>query len=204
MWNRIKKVPVIAMVGIILLGALGSGLWDITRPTITWIGLKLLTLFTLGLESIQNNTYRDIAKGHHEFPSLFLLALIMTLFALGPLAFYAYRFFILRRLDQLIDRDDTGHRITFARVLKVNIILSALIGIIFFIQLLLINYENSAITHFEQSLAIVAPYMNTDKEELLVARFAQIRNKDDYVTIIRELEQVGDSNNVNLPHFTLW
>jgi len=90
MWNRSKKATVLSIIGLILLGALGSGLWDVFfRPVAIWIGLKLLTLATFGLESIRDSSYQSIAKGHHERPAFLLLGtmttfLIMTPLVLGP------------------------------------------------------------------------------------------------------------------------
>jgi len=78
------------------------------------------------------------------------------------------------------------------------------VGSIGFVLQLRMNYENTAITHFEQSIAIVAPYVETDEEKLFLSRFAQIRNKDDYVEIIRDLEQVAEKNNLTFPDFSVW
>jgi hypothetical protein len=57
-------------VGVLVIGALGSGLWDVAfRGVYDSISRFFLTLFTLGLDSTRNSIYASIAEGHHEVPS---------------------------------------------------------------------------------------------------------------------------------------
>lgn len=66
------------------------------------------------------------------------------------------------------------------------------------------RYINTAIVHYEQSLAIVAP-LATDKElATLNSRFARIASKDDYETLISDIAHVGDRGGLKLPDFKVW
>lgn len=72
---------VLSIVATIILGAIGSGLWEIAfKP----IGKKLssvaFTIITFGAKRARNNIYKAAAKGHHDLPSLHNLASMNTLF----------------------------------------------------------------------------------------------------------------------------
>ena len=66
------------------------------------------------------------------------------------------------------------------------------------------NYVNSAITHFNQVYSIATPYMDEHQKAQVVASFAQIKNKEDYVAIIQNLEALARSHGQTVPRFTIW
>lgn len=66
------------------------------------------------------------------------------------------------------------------------------------------RYINTAIVHYKQSLAIVAP-LATDKELLTFkSRFARIASKGDYEALITDIALVGDRGGLKLPNFKAW
>lgn len=65
-------------------------------------------------------------------------------------------------------------------------------------------YENNAINHFNQSMAITKPYINTRNYVKLKSEFAQIKSKEDYERIITNLTVIAKKNNIELPQFTIW
>jgi hypothetical protein len=71
-----KKV-VLGLIATIILGAVGSGLWDLAgKPATQWFGQAILTGATLGSSAIKDATYREAAKGFHEASALALVGLI--------------------------------------------------------------------------------------------------------------------------------
>ena len=74
-------------VGVLVIGALGSGLWEVLfRGIYEWGSRFLLTFLTLGLDSTRNSIYANIAQGHHEVPSLKLLFAFMIMLGILPVA----------------------------------------------------------------------------------------------------------------------
>ncbi|MGB8247382.1 MAG: hypothetical protein WCE98_05140, partial [Chlorobium sp.] len=63
----------------IILGALGSGLWSFAEPTVGRLGNWVLSAATLGIQSIQDETYASAALGLHELPSLYILLMASSL-----------------------------------------------------------------------------------------------------------------------------
>lgn len=66
------------------------------------------------------------------------------------------------------------------------------------------RYINSGIAHFEQSMAIVAPHARPAEVLLLRSRFARINNRDDFVTLLSEIDRIGDRGGIELPAFETW
>ena len=81
-------------------------------------------------------------------------------------------------------------------------------GIAFFAWMVIGNvkarYINSAITHYEQSLAIVTP-LATDKElAAFKSRFARVASKGEYDALMTEIARVGDHGGFKVPDFNAW
>lgn len=66
------------------------------------------------------------------------------------------------------------------------------------------RYVNSAITHFEQSVAIVAPYASDREVVMLRSRFGLLASREDYQRILSEIESIGARGHVNIPQFKAW
>jgi 4-hydroxybenzoate polyprenyltransferase len=55
------------LLGMILIGALGSGLWEgFLKQSLMWVGTFILDIATLGLNSLRDGMYLDAAKGTYE------------------------------------------------------------------------------------------------------------------------------------------
>jgi hypothetical protein len=65
-------------------------------------------------------------------------------------------------------------------------------------------YINRAANYLEQLANIAAPYQ-TEKERLLVrSKFAQIVSRDQYVLLIRSLEELARSHGASVPRFAIY
>jgi len=66
----------------ILLGAIGSGLWEtVFKRIYVLIGRLLLTVVTFGLSSARDNIYKDMATRPTYKPALFLVFLVALAFS---------------------------------------------------------------------------------------------------------------------------
>jgi len=67
------------LAGAVLLGALGSGLWDLfLKDALFWLGTKSLAVATFGFQRIRDTAYIEAAKGHREIPSTVVLFCVIT------------------------------------------------------------------------------------------------------------------------------
>jgi hypothetical protein len=220
--SRWKKIT-LGVGGTILLGALGSGLWEqALRPLGQWLGRTLLTVVTLGSSALKDGIYREAAKGVHEAGGLQVLFL-MTLLLIGlyslPPAYVA----VIRSTDKRIEKFrksiqalGTEERITSLRKrdadLNRKLSILQIIGfgvVLLFATNTLINFleldqANGAYTFFAQSMAICRPYLDDQQARLLESRFAGINSREDYVGVINDLRHIAASNQRKLPDFNPW
>lgn len=90
-----------AIAGTIVLGALGSGLWDIAfKPVLGSTRDIVLNLLSFGIASIKNSTYAQIAKDFHEEASmnvLFFIILAFTFVGIGLVIIGFYQRRLLKK-----------------------------------------------------------------------------------------------------------
>lgn len=203
-----RKKFVLGIFSTILLGAIGSGLWDIVLKSFyTWLGRELLTFVTLGLSSVKNSIYQDIAKGLHEIPSLrIFLYLIVVIFTLcsTPVVLFFLRSFALKLRDKLDTMDNENLTKKLSIFVYILFIVQMFCISILLVRFLMLSYTNSAITHFQQSYSICRPYLGENEDKMIASRFSQIKNKDDYISVISKLELIAKKNNITLPTFYPW
>ena len=66
------------------------------------------------------------------------------------------------------------------------------------------RYINSAIVHYEQSLAIVAPVITTNEMILLKSRFARVASRKDYESLMEDVATFGQRGNYSIKKFNIW
>jgi hypothetical protein len=195
------------LVGTIVIGAVGSGLWDVAfRPGVNILSRVTLTVATLGLESARDSIYADVAMGHHELPSLYLLLAAFTAF-MSIFGFISGQWYFKRQRGRVAALSEEGRE---RRRNRLNRALSWLLGVfavfsvILLVRFVMINYTNIAITYFEQSLAICGPYLTDQEAKEIRSGFARIKKREDYVKIMQLLEGVAEPHGLKLPQFTIW
>jgi hypothetical protein len=67
-----------------------------------------------------------------------------------------------------------------------------------------LKYINSAITHYQQVLCISEPFLNDIEKKQSISSFAQIQNKEDYISAVGKLEKIARENNQHVPKFEAW
>lgn len=73
------------IIGTLLLGALGSGLWELVlRDTFLWMGNITLTFISSIWGGYVDLLHRDIGKLHRDWLTFPLFAMAMTLLLFGP------------------------------------------------------------------------------------------------------------------------
>lgn len=81
--------PALVVAGTVLLGIVGSGLWDVVaKPGLGWLGRATLNIITFGSEFVRDAAYVSAALDPTPLSSLVLMVLLVPL----PLAF---RMFVL-------------------------------------------------------------------------------------------------------------
>ena len=207
MGNTKKSKLFLGCLAAILLGAIGSGLWNVALgPVLSWTGNALLTAASFGVESVKNGVYREIAKGFHEQAGVTWLKIFSAFLMAIPFVFLFFTF-LHRPVFAAIQKSVRGSADSPPRPKRMLVVLCLLLLFccsFFFIQYLYVAYSNRAITHFRQSLSICMPRLDQQQEEDVLAKFAKIQCKNDYTAIMEELTEVANAASDELPDFKAW
>jgi len=215
--------------GTIIVGAIGSGVWErLGDPLYVFARDGLLNLATLGLVTLKDSLYADIALGLHEGASTQLLTYV--LFAMGYGTFLGTLLVTRRfrraftKLSELADdarRDETESKSkasfddlykstkTSAQTMKWQLYyvvwpLTAVLVVIAGFSAVRTSYTGRAIAHYKQLTALVAPFASEAQIKSFDSRFAQIRSASDYVGLTSELATIATQHNLRLPDFQPW
>jgi|ERR1019366_5445186 hypothetical protein len=214
---------ILGIAGTVLLGAFGSGLWDVALKSVfSAAGRGILTGLSLGYGTIRDSCYLEIAKGNTDRASLWLVTFTTMPLFVGVGVYMGYRAHGKPRTG-LVDADKMqsdlayakqrlteleGELNTLRRKARVWENFAVLIGIfllvicIFRVNTLL--YISSAVTNYEQSYTICLPFLADSERFAIRSEYAQIHHKDDYVRVLQKLQAVATAHNISLPQFKPW
>jgi hypothetical protein len=202
----------------ILLGAVGSGLWDaILRPVLFKIGKALFTILSFGRKRASDKVYKEASLGHHERSSIlvlmFIFAFPLGVVAGGELEWLTNGFATKSISKQTIaseqcsgkqgtEKEDciiASFKERFGAKFHLLSLLLLFISIIIGYEIFAISAANRVVTNFEQCLKICRPFMSAEEVIKLESHFALMKSKEDYGKIIKTLSEVANKNAIDLP-----
>ncbi|EKP0294988.1 hypothetical protein [Aeromonas veronii] len=205
---------VISVILTIVLGAIGSGLWEAAfKPIMRKVGGYLFTLLTFGAKRARNYIYKNAAMGHHEVPSLHIL-LIIFLFTIVSITFAYSIPYITAYAPETINTEliecnteTAPPNNCFKENLQnkiesflIPVILSSIFSFVFLLYTFMtINQTNLVITYYEQCCKVIRPYISDKDFYLIEQKYALMRTKENYVDIITELKSIAERNSIQLP-----
>jgi hypothetical protein len=143
------------IIGTIALGAIGSGLWQrVGDPLYVFVRDALLNLATLGLGTLKNALYADVASGLHEDASIQTFTLLLT----ALFGFMVYRLLtttsLVRELaTELVDMPSVEASIPSMRTLKVLLyvmwVTAILMVAMFGFRLIRADYTAQAVANYQ-------------------------------------------------------
>jgi hypothetical protein len=222
----LKSKIIFTTLGTILLGALGSGLWDLfLKNVILLIGQAILNLSILIKSGIVNDIYIYASKGdmYYMLTNIsFTSSIGIVFFMLTNALIYISTFSLLFHFNKVhseINKDTKNVQfnrktLILDKLPSINIekfkpfIIFELMMIIGFSMLILFsynlaknNYIESAISQYNYLLKTIKPYVNTEFIIETESKYAQIRNKKDYDLIINQLKSISDKNGIKTKRF---
>jgi len=225
------KFTKLAIAGItaILLGAIGSGLWEVALKPLFLVNVDgIIDNASLVIRSLKDSLYVSISKGYQEKSSLYTVNLIIILMwlLLGSLVATLFRsnrtlFFktinkevesVNDEIDEMIKSEKVdeqkleelkrrleSNKKKLKKLAKVFTFFIIIYASFFSAQYIIMTYKNTAITNFNQSLTSLRPSLSMDEYILFKSRFAQVRSEEDYLRIIDEMKAIALKNKIKLP-----
>lgn len=187
----------------IVLGAVGSGAWEwMLKPFLLGASEFGLNVATLGIQSFKDSLYEDIARGLHEESSLRLYSAVFGIFPLFMLGVVTGAMQARRTIKSGISNTAQERIINWlAKPLFVVLIFVVVFSVVQANQL---AYVNRAITHAQQLLMIVDPYISQDQQLLFRSRFAQVSSSEEYAQLTAEIERICHARSLRVPEFSVW
>jgi hypothetical protein len=206
---------VLSIVATIVLGAIGSGLWDAVKPVSRKLGSTLFTIITFGARRARDKIYREAAMGHHELPSLYILFIVLGLgtavLIAGQVrlyvAVYAPEVLPPPLIAQCPDKDEVKLKECIRERAKEEVLpalqwlslIAIFLTVVIFYRFAAVNRMNLVTTYYEQCLKAARPFIDDRNVQLLEQRYAMMTTKEHYDSIISQLADVAKNNGASLP-----
>jgi len=209
----------LSIVGSIVLGALGSGLWSLVETPVGFALRWFLNIVTFGAGSVRDSIYANASAGLHETGAIQVLLMVSSLMVAVPISGIGFAtisrrfgpFFRVFSVSEDIpasSEDDTEYLQHRYKQLNKQLKILSLIGILcssfVVVQVMMLNEENLVATTFNQYLRAVRTYISEQEALSLESQYAQMRTKSDYLAILKQLETVGDVHKIRRPILDTW
>lgn len=183
----------------IILGAIGSGLWErAIGPGFDAVANFVINAISRLVGTYKDSIYADVAKGFHEQSSMFLHILVLSLLPMG------YMIILIRHPIRRKKPGENNRIRKFVRSQRgyyMLIVITLSIMLTFFLSQFRVTYINKVITFSEQSMHILAPYVSNDEMKDLRATYHLVQNRDDYFAFHKRLLKMSKEAGVKLPKF---
>jgi hypothetical protein len=197
-----------ALMGAILVGALGNAAWEYAlKPLLPWVSDFILDVATLGVQSYRDQIYLEVAKGNDERAAIAILAAVMAI----PISFFLMTFLavalrkkarpILSMFNKDIDDAIKAGRAPWSIVL--TLVAMGITVTFLLVSLVRTIYVVRAANHLEQFQRIVAPYVGADQRLILASRVAQMTTEAQYRQLIAEMTDISVHNHLAIPTFDI-
>ena len=218
-WHLVRKVALgaLGLVGTILIGAIGSGIWQrLGDPLYIWLRDATLNGATLGIATLKDALYAEVATGLYERPASVLLGTF--LFVILYVMFIMLTIITVRarrqghalgkgrRRGEAVNIEERRQRVlqTLRKQLYVMWPMTLVLAISITFNIIKTTYTSRAIGHYRQLTALVGPYISESEMKTYDSRFAQIQSAQEYTDVTRELVELATENGLVIPNFRPW
>ena len=185
----INKKHVIYVIGTIILGAMGSGLWDLAiKPSLLFITDFFVDVVLGAFQGVQNSIYEDIASLNREITGRLLLS-----FGMGSL---------MGIVSVLVARVFRGKR-ERQKGSPPSKFYVALFGLFVFVFSIFTVAQTSYVIgkqdNYLQLKRIVSPYL-TEVERLKIdSEFSLVGSIEEYSRLMEKMRDIATENNITVP-----
>ncbi|EPG0327484.1 hypothetical protein ACSWSC_000658 [Vibrio alginolyticus] len=223
------SIPVVLT---IVLGAIGSGLWQyVLDPALKGSTNLMLELATLGVDKFKNEVYVEISKGYQELASvktqsLFNLLISLIFISASVALVFGIRTIVdeyeeliedLESIETGVEREKKASNITeiknrlldkrpkyLVKCTYLAVALSGVLAVMLIVSASTDRYTNAAVTHFQQVKRIVAPYITSSESLEIDSKFARINTSEDYTQVMETLYTIAERENLPVSDFDVW
>lgn len=204
------KKTISTILGTILLGAIGSGIWDwVLADALSYVGIAVLRLFSAVFSGYLNSLYKEVGQGpmYPMLLSLFIMSfMLIVIFPAGAIMVVNKK--INKLAKQKCEPDDKPKSVDeklekATKLFKFGLLPTYGILLVFVtLQIWQVLYSNSASSFVERSIDILSPYISETERIVLISEYRSISNSDDFYKIENKLNDLALKNAIKLPKFS--
>lgn len=219
-----KAKFVLGILGAIILGAIGSGLWELCiKKLFTLIGELIVDLVVSIRVSVLSDIYLQVSRGTvnrviiENYSRLsFTLFLIMYLIAISLLLSFIFKKktdLILNKLGVDVTKDEVKtkslvikklpcknlfKKLSIANMSELLLIAAIVVVMSGTYKATTLKYIESAIYQYEYLTTIISPYTEDIYIKEVNSKFYQISSKKEYDSLINELKDIAKKNGIKV------
>ena len=177
----------LSIFGVIILGALGSGLWEsVISPFISWLSKKAFYFSKLISSNFTDSVYQSVSNGFYKSPSLqidnFLSIVLIIVFA------YLIKLYVnLQKPPKLKKR--------WAFIFWTSIFIGLTSSVFSILKTTFIT-ETTAKTL--SNIEIISPAIEEKEYRKLKSEFHSMTSEKDYLELQKKIIEIAEKNNLRL------
>jgi hypothetical protein len=187
------------------LGALGNGVWEsLFKPILLWLRDVVLTIGTLGIQSLIDDIYVDVGKSNYERGSLVVLTFMLSMVICSSIFVIFVAFRIVRQRPLVYDRN-TVDRIRSAKFfMRLALPITLISAAILIFRITSVIYAIEASANLERYELIIAPYLTTQEVLIFRSRIAQLHSRAEFLQIVSDMKSIVKLNNLYDPTISIF
>ena len=206
---RFAKV-LFGLVGVVFLGAVGSGLWDrALSPAADWASRAVVGALGEAATRYVNHLYSRIGYAQHsEYESNLLYTAFIVVVVVSCLFFLPYFVWVQRRLRRMAPAPNLPVPKSLDRFIRTRaalavVLLMAAFNVVAYSELLLSSkYTSRTVVWIERSLEIVRPQIADTTFWSLRAQYRSTTDREAFRTLWIRLTAIAALHKIVLPSFT--
>ena len=158
--GRLRKLALTAAasVGVVVLGAIGSGLWDrLGSPFLDAVVRAIITAIDALIGTYKDSIYREASYGFHEKPASILYSFVWGIVPVMSIAIVALALIVLRDGNSISVRTARTLRVVRSRLFLYGFLLYTISSSAIFLSRH--AYVRGVVVYAESSIDRLAPYL---------------------------------------------
>jgi hypothetical protein len=179
------------VLGTILLGAIGSGVWDwVLSDAFSWLGNFVLTTGSSLSQTYLDSLYQDIWKGSSYSYLKEIYNLTFVIYLMLP-------FIMVLARKKRLETSKTNKPKKAPNKYKLAIMICA-IGVMLVIKVWETTFSVKSATVLQANISIITPYISTEKALELNSLLNSVDSQKKAITLKEAINSLANENNVKI------